>query len=190
MDTIFNGMRAVGVPSATWRTSSHGGRQRNRVEVAELPDGDVALRNSHDPEGPALVYTRAEMEAFAAGVKNGEFDWIDDHAATPGAPASPSDNEPARQHQLVDDELQRISDTVLSGEAVLDRAAAERLLRVLGAVVSLHRTHDVDEHGHCTTCGPKSWVPWRRSKEDTCSVHNTLRTHLGHAFTSSPFRDR
>jgi hypothetical protein len=44
------------------------------VEVADLPDGDVALRNSRDPHGPTLVYTRAEISAFLRGAKAGEFD--------------------------------------------------------------------------------------------------------------------
>jgi hypothetical protein len=32
------------------------------------------MRNSRDPHGPALVYTAAEVSAFIAGSKNGEFD--------------------------------------------------------------------------------------------------------------------
>ena len=39
-----------------------------------LPDGDIVVRNSRHPSGPALVYTRAEISAFMAGVKDGEFD--------------------------------------------------------------------------------------------------------------------
>jgi len=44
------------------------------VEVAELPGGSIAMRNSRFPAGPALVYTRAEIAAFLAALKNGEFD--------------------------------------------------------------------------------------------------------------------
>ena len=36
--------------------------------------GAIAVRNSRYPSGPALIYTRAEVEAFLTGVKNGEFD--------------------------------------------------------------------------------------------------------------------
>jgi hypothetical protein len=32
------------------------------------------MRNSRHRSGPALLYTRAEIAAFVAGVKNGEFD--------------------------------------------------------------------------------------------------------------------
>jgi hypothetical protein len=46
----------------------------NCVEVAPLASGEIAMRNSRFPTGPALVYTRAEMAAFLAGAKDGEFD--------------------------------------------------------------------------------------------------------------------
>jgi hypothetical protein len=34
------------------------------------------MRNSRDPHGPALVYTPAEIAAFLAGAKEGEFDHL------------------------------------------------------------------------------------------------------------------
>jgi hypothetical protein len=34
------------------------------------------VRNSRFPSGPALVYTRAEIAAFLAGAKDGEFDHV------------------------------------------------------------------------------------------------------------------
>ncbi len=46
------------------------------VETAALPDGGAAIRNSREPDGPALVYTRAEMIAFIDGVKKNEFDYL------------------------------------------------------------------------------------------------------------------
>nr|WP_176662453.1 DUF397 domain-containing protein [Saccharomonospora azurea] len=62
------------VLDVAWRKSSYSGAMGNCVEVARLASGDVAVRNSRDPRGPALVYTQAEIAAFLAGAKEGEFD--------------------------------------------------------------------------------------------------------------------
>lgn len=45
------------------------------VEVAQLPDGTVAVRDGGDPARPAHVFSLAEWRAFVAGVKNGEYDF-------------------------------------------------------------------------------------------------------------------
>lgn len=42
------------------------------VEVA-LIGADVALRDSKDPDGPVLRFTRQEWDAFVAGVGAGDF---------------------------------------------------------------------------------------------------------------------
>ena len=70
---VSNGMPADQL-LVTWRKSRQSNPSGNCVEVAALPDGGAALRNSRYPSGPALVYTRAEISAFLAGVKGGEFD--------------------------------------------------------------------------------------------------------------------
>ncbi|HEX4059862.1 MAG TPA: DUF397 domain-containing protein [Streptosporangiaceae bacterium] len=74
MQVIYNGMPASGLPEAAWAASRHGDAQAACAELAALPEGSIALRNSHDPDGPALIYTHAEIEAFIAGAKDGEFD--------------------------------------------------------------------------------------------------------------------
>jgi len=57
-----------------WRKSRHSNPSGNCVEIAELPDGAVAIRNSRYPAGPALVCARSEFAAFLAGAMDGEFD--------------------------------------------------------------------------------------------------------------------
>jgi hypothetical protein len=43
------------------------------VGVASIDDG-VAIVDTKDDDGPALVFTTEEWAAFVSGVKNGEFD--------------------------------------------------------------------------------------------------------------------
>ena len=71
---VDNGIPADQLVSARWRKSQASNPSGSCVQVAELADGAIAMRNSRHPSGPALIYTRAEIAAFLAGVKNGEFD--------------------------------------------------------------------------------------------------------------------
>ena len=71
---VTNGIPATQLPMARWRKSRASNPSGCCVEVAALPDGTIAVRNSRDPGGPALVYSRAEVAAFLTGAKNGEFD--------------------------------------------------------------------------------------------------------------------
>jgi hypothetical protein len=72
---IQSGMPASDLPAVAWRKSTRSGPQGgNCVEIAHLPDGQVAIRNSRHPAGPALVFTPGEWAAFVGGAKDGEFD--------------------------------------------------------------------------------------------------------------------
>jgi hypothetical protein len=74
MTRMVNGMSASQLQGVTWQKSARSNPSGNCVECAALPDGGVAVRNSRDPEGPALLYTPAEIEAFILGVRDGDFD--------------------------------------------------------------------------------------------------------------------
>lgn len=77
MNKARNGIPAGELPSTlVWRKSARSGSNGgNCVELAPLPGGqEIAVRNSRFPEGPALIYTVAEIKALVEGVKDGEFD--------------------------------------------------------------------------------------------------------------------
>jgi hypothetical protein len=57
-----------------WIKSSLSFSNGNCVEVASLPDGEIGVRDSKDPEGAVLRFTSSEWHAFLGGVRNGEFD--------------------------------------------------------------------------------------------------------------------
>ena len=69
-----NGMPATELRDVTWRKSRHSNSQGTCVELAGLPGGEIAVRNSRHPDSPALIYTPAEMDAFIRGAKDGELD--------------------------------------------------------------------------------------------------------------------
>ncbi|RCG31834.1 DUF397 domain-containing protein [Sphaerisporangium album] len=55
-----------------WRKSSHSGNNGgNCVEVSALDR--VAVRDSKNPDGPKLVFDRAEWGAFVHGLKADDF---------------------------------------------------------------------------------------------------------------------
>ncbi|MFF5721398.1 DUF397 domain-containing protein [Streptomyces buecherae] len=73
MDEWENGMRAGEIAGARWRKATASDAVNDCVEVARLGENAFAVRNSRYPEGPALIYTRREWEAFVDGASKGEF---------------------------------------------------------------------------------------------------------------------
>jgi hypothetical protein len=76
-------MYDVDLSNAEWHRSSLSDGTESCVEIATVPGSKegseyvIALRNSDDPDGPALIFTPAEWDAFVAGVLAGEFDLED-----------------------------------------------------------------------------------------------------------------
>ena len=60
------------IEGAAWHKSTFSG-QHACVEVAMLDGGQVAVRHSRQPAGPALVFTADEWSAFLEGAWHGEF---------------------------------------------------------------------------------------------------------------------
>lgn len=64
----------IDLTRAQWRKSTHSAGSGDAcVEVADLA-AVVAVRDSKDPQGPALAFTRQSFTAFAAQVKDGVLD--------------------------------------------------------------------------------------------------------------------
>ncbi|MEU6488089.1 DUF397 domain-containing protein [Streptomyces sp. NPDC046887] len=59
--------------STDWRKSSYSGGTGQCVEVARFADA-VALRDSKNPQGPALAFAPAGFSAFVQGVARGGFE--------------------------------------------------------------------------------------------------------------------
>ena len=60
--------------SVRWRKSSFSGGSGECVEVAQLVDGALLVRNSNHPGAGTLGLTHGEMAAWLAGCKAGDLD--------------------------------------------------------------------------------------------------------------------
>ncbi|MGW3244807.1 DUF397 domain-containing protein [Streptomyces sp. NPDC001070] len=74
MRHTYNGMAASDLLGVAWQKSRHSNANGQCVELAALPGGGIAVRNSRFPDGPVLIYTKEEIESLIVGMKNGEFD--------------------------------------------------------------------------------------------------------------------
>jgi hypothetical protein len=73
---VYNGMPARELGSEGWHKPWSGGNGGNCLEAMKLADGRIAVRQSTDPDGPALIYTPDEMNAFIQGAKAGVADFL------------------------------------------------------------------------------------------------------------------
>jgi Domain of unknown function (DUF397) len=73
---ISNGSRADAIRGVAWHKSTRSNASGNCVELARLAGGELAVRNSRFPDGPALIFTREEARAFIMGARDGDFDFI------------------------------------------------------------------------------------------------------------------
>jgi hypothetical protein len=73
---VYNGMPGDEIKGAAWRKPWSGSNGGACLEAAKLPGGRVAMRQSTDPQGPALIFEPTEIRAFLAGAKEGLADFL------------------------------------------------------------------------------------------------------------------
>lgn len=64
---------ALDISGVEWQGAPGTSPDEERVEIAYLPEGAVAMRSSLDHD-TVLRYTEAEWRAFVLGARDGEFD--------------------------------------------------------------------------------------------------------------------
>ena len=74
MQDIYNGISATQLDGAVWRKSERSNSQGACVELARLDSTTVAMRNSRDPKGTALIYPADAVRAMVSALRAGDFD--------------------------------------------------------------------------------------------------------------------
>ncbi|MEV7359169.1 DUF397 domain-containing protein [Kitasatospora sp. NPDC091276] len=59
---------------ARWRKSTRSGQGGQCVEVSDAFPGIVPVRDSKDPNGPALLFPSPAWQSFVTAIRAGEFD--------------------------------------------------------------------------------------------------------------------
>lgn len=73
---ISNGVPASELPGVVWLKARASIGIGECVELAHVTEGAVAVRNSRHPQGPVLIFTKAELRAFLRAAKDSEFDHL------------------------------------------------------------------------------------------------------------------
>jgi hypothetical protein len=72
---MVNGMPAGDLGAAGWRKSRRSNSTGNCVEFVRV-GGQVAVRDSKDPQGPVLVFDCGEIRELIDGMKAGQYDHL------------------------------------------------------------------------------------------------------------------
>ncbi|WP_433329479.1 DUF397 domain-containing protein [Spirillospora sp. CA-294931] len=59
-----------------WRTSRRCGENGECVQVADLPDGGIGVRDSAAPAGPVLALTAVQWRDLVHRAKDGNYDLL------------------------------------------------------------------------------------------------------------------
>lgn len=76
MRDIFNGMLADELGADGWVKPWSGPNGGSCVETKKVDGEHIAVRQSADPSGPALICTTEAMAGFVEGAKNGLADFL------------------------------------------------------------------------------------------------------------------
>ncbi|WP_329457822.1 DUF397 domain-containing protein [Streptomyces sp. NBC_01497] len=76
MQEIYNGMPAAELGAEGWEKPWSGPNGGSCVEAKKLGEGRVAVRQSTDQSGPALICSDDAMACFVEGAKNGLADFL------------------------------------------------------------------------------------------------------------------
>ncbi|MFD7901566.1 DUF397 domain-containing protein [Kitasatospora sp. NPDC059747] len=66
-------MTMPAISARGWYKSSYSAQANECVETGHVTTGDMAVRDSKDPSGPALIFRASAWEAFVAAIKTGEL---------------------------------------------------------------------------------------------------------------------
>jgi len=122
-----------------WVKSSLSFSNGNCVEVANLSEGGVAVRNSRDPEGPVLRFTPDEWRAFIGDARLGEFDSFGKQYSHRGSPQNYASSAAAGRDKAPNWSSAKISRRLSRTRRRKDGSAMkdERFLLLAGVIVAL-----------------------------------------------------